>query len=68
MTTISVIYGKEQVEKVLNNITLEEAEATMYQNEYSFETQKEADAFAKGIREAVGWQEVYVSEEVLSEG
>jgi hypothetical protein len=62
MITVTVVFGKESVQKVLNNLPLNANEMEQYQKSYTFETEKEAEAFAKGINEAVGWQEVYVYE------
>lgn len=59
MEKVTIIFGKEQVDKILQNQVLTEIEKDKFQKSYFFESKVEADAFTKGIQEAVGWQEVY---------
>jgi hypothetical protein len=59
MEKVTIIFGKEQVDKIHQNQVLTEIEKDKYQKNYFFESKVEADAFVMGIQEAVGWQEVY---------
>lgn len=59
MEKVTIVFGKEQVEKLLQNQLLTEIEKELYQKSYFFGSKIEADAFTKGIQEAVGWQEAY---------
>lgn len=68
MITVKVVFGKEQVQKALNNIPIERVEKEQYEKAYSFNTEGEIEAFIKGTNEAVGWQEVYISEELKING
>jgi predicted metallopeptidase len=65
MTNVKVVFGKEATQKILNNVELSIVELEQFQKSYSFTTEAEAQAFIKGINEAVAWQEVYVSEVAL---
>lgn len=67
MIPITVIFGKEQVSKVIKNIPLLKEELELHKKTYTFESYCEAKAFIKGINEAVGWQEVYVIDELIIE-
>lgn len=53
--TLKVIFGKEQVAKILNNEVLSEEELNVNVQEYLFETEIEKQAFIKGLNQAVGW-------------
>jgi hypothetical protein len=67
MIQINVVFGNEAVQKILNNAPLNPSELAQFQKTYHFETRIEIEAFIKGINEAVGWQEVYVLEEILEQ-
>ncbi len=62
MTCLTITYGKEQVSKRHNGQILTQEEEAQFVKTYNFSTEKEAQAFIKGIEEAVGWQEVYIEE------
>ena len=55
--SIKIIFGKEQVDKYLSEISLDEDEKEIHEKEYFFETKAELEAFIKGLDEAVGWTE-----------
>lgn len=67
MPTVNILFGKEATQKILNNQQLSQEEILESQKSFAFETEEEADAFKKGIEAAVGWQEVYVLEEIRNE-
>lgn len=60
--TLKVIFGKEQVAKILNNEVLSEEELNVNVQEYLFETEIEKQAFIKGLNEAVGWTDICIPE------
>jgi hypothetical protein len=62
MKSITITYGKEQASKMHNGQKLSAAEEAQFVKSYNFKTEKEAQAFIKGVEEAVGWQEVYIEE------
>jgi hypothetical protein len=64
--SIKIVFGKEQVNKLIVNIPLSNEEKAIYEKEYQFETKSELDAFCKGVNEAVGWNEFFVFEAVPS--
>jgi len=64
MKSLTITYGKEQVSKRHNGQKLSADEKNQFVKTYYFETEKEIQAFVKGIEEAVGWQEVYFEEQI----
>ncbi len=64
MITITVVFGQEAVRKICNNEQLNTSELELFQKQFSFETQNEADAFIKGLNAAVGWQEIYLFDQI----
>lgn len=60
MHKVSIIFGKEQVNKTLNGIKLSKKERALFMKDYSFNSKSEITAFCKGIDEAIGWQECYL--------
>lgn len=60
--TLKVIFGKEQVAKILNNEVLSNEELNINVKEYQFETEKEKQAFINGLNEAVGWTDICIPE------
>jgi hypothetical protein len=64
--TLRVIFGKEQVDKIHNNEVLSDEEVKLNVKEYQFEIETEKRAFIKGLNEAVGWTELYISEIEIS--
>lgn len=58
--TATIIFGKEQVDKINNNQPLIKEELDLNVKEYSFNTEIEKVAFCKGISESVGWIECYI--------
>lgn len=60
--TLKVIFGKEQVAKILNNKVLSEEELNVNVQEYLFETEIEKQAFIKGLNQAVGWTYICIPE------
>jgi hypothetical protein len=66
MAKVTIIFGKEQANKIIQNIPLTPAEKKQFEKIYTFNTLEEADAFSKGVREAVGWQEVYIEDYSLT--
>ena len=54
-----IIFGKEEINKYLNDIPFSELEKEIHTKEYHFDSKEELDAFVKGINESVGWNEVY---------
>lgn len=62
MAKVIVTFGKDPANKMIQNIPLTPAEKKQFEKTYTFNTLEEADAFTKGIREAVGWQEVYIED------
>lgn len=54
---LKVVFGKEQVNKIYNNESFTEDELENNVQEYIFNSQKEKEAFLKGINEAIGWTE-----------
>jgi hypothetical protein len=63
ISTVKIVFGKEQVNKVISNIELTDVEKAVHEKEYKFETKAELDAFCKGIEEAIGWNEYYIVEQ-----
>ncbi len=59
---LKVIFGKEQVSKILNNEALSDEELNLNVKEYQFETEIEKQAFIRGLNEAVGWTEFCIPE------
>jgi hypothetical protein len=60
--TINLIFGQEQVCKVINNEALSNEEQKINLKSFSFNTIEEKNAFCAGINEAVGWQECFIQE------
>lgn len=60
---LKVVFGKEQVLKVLNNEPLNEYEISLNVKEYQFNSAEEKQAFIDGLNEAVGWTELYFLQE-----
>lgn len=61
-TKVKIIFGKEQVDKLLNEQAFSESEKELNIKEYYFKTKAEKKAFCQGINEAVGWMECYLIE------
>lgn len=55
MITITVVFGQEAVRKICNNEQLNTSELELFQKQFSFETQNEADAFIKKISPELGF-------------
>ena len=60
MIELKVVFGKEQVQKMLNHIPLSKEDLELNFKVYSFNTEEEAIAFENGLNEAIGWLEVFV--------
>ena len=57
---VKVVFGKEPVDKFLNDIKFTQEETQINFKEFEFRTSKEKSAFCKGINEAAGWTECYI--------
>lgn len=66
--SVKVIFGKEQVLKLYNGHNLSKQEIDTNTKEYFFNSQKEKEAFIKGLEEAIGWTEYCIPENELCEG
>ena len=49
MPTVTILFGKEATQKILNNQPLSQQEILESQKSFAFETEEEANAFKKGI-------------------
>lgn len=66
--TLKVIFGKEQVVKIYNNIPFTTEEPGQNVKEYAFNSIEEKSAFIKGLNEAIGWLDFCIPElEVVRE-
>ena len=63
--SVKIIFGKEQVDKYLSEIPLDNDEKEIHEKEYFFETKAELEAFIKGVDETVGWSE-YCQVEIVN--
>lgn len=63
--SITVIYGKEVVEKYLNEIPLTDEEKSLNEKIYFFKSLNERNAFRFGIEEAIGWNEVHITSDLI---
>lgn len=63
--TITILFGKEVIQKHLNGETLSALEKETHLKTYEFESEAEKFAFQRGVDEAVGWQESYILSEKL---
>jgi hypothetical protein len=57
--SIQLIFGKEQVNKMLSNTPLSEDEKIIHQKAFHFNSKEELMAFEQGLNEAIGWSEYY---------
>lgn len=57
--SIQLIFGKEQVNKILANTPLSEDENIIHQKVFNFNSKEELMAFEQGLNEAIGWCEYY---------
>lgn len=64
--SITVIFGKDAVNKYNRGDAFSELEKLVNSKQYYFETEMELNAFIKGIEETVGWLDVhYILENML---
>jgi len=62
--SIKIVFGKEQVNKLISGIPLSQEEHSINVKEYIFDTLIELNAFVNGTKEAIGWMECYTDEPV----
>jgi hypothetical protein len=60
--TLKVIFGKEQVVKTYNKISLSDEEIKLNVKEYQFNSEEEKQAFLEGLNEAIGWTDFCIPE------
>lgn len=65
-TTLTVVFGKEPVAKIHNHIALSEEERLLNVKAYTFDSEKEKQAFINGLNEAVGWLDVCIAENEIT--
>jgi hypothetical protein len=58
-----IVFGKEQVMKAHNGESFSQEELEMNVKEFVFDTIEERQAFVKGVFEAIGWTECFISED-----
>jgi hypothetical protein len=63
--TVTVIFGKDQVDKFENNGPFTFEEFGLYVKQFSFGSKLELDAFILGLEAGEGWQELSVFENKL---
>lgn len=59
---LEVVFGKEQVHKINNNIHLTEEEVKLNVKQYQFNSVEEKQAFISGLNEAIGWIDFCIPE------
>ncbi len=60
--SIQLLFGKNEINKYHLDIALTVAEKEINLKRYSFEHRLERDAFLKGVNEAIGWTEYFLTE------
>ena len=60
--TVKILFRKEEIEKIYNNIPLDLEEENIHLKTYNFNTKQELDSFLKGIDCAIGWMEYCIIE------
>jgi hypothetical protein len=59
---LKILLGKNEIQKYHSDIALTITEKEINLKQYSFDYRLERDAFLKGINEAVGWTEYFLTE------
>ena len=60
MIAIQIVFGKEEANKILNNISLNNDEMENNVKTFTFNSEDAKKGFIKGINAALGWQEGFI--------